>query len=914
MKQAIGSRLLSVAVLAMAIFVSMPAASASAAYSGQGVPTGKLPDWVVPQRYDVALRADPAEQAFTGEVTIDVVLKEAHDFVWLNGQNLDVTRVQATDDAGHTRTGRYHEVDTEAGVARIDFDRPLPAGTVRLHFIYSAPLNTDLQGFYRVDHQGAAYAMTQFEAVSARRTFPSFDQPDIKTPFVLHLTVPGTDRALANTPVARQTAQPNGWQRFDFKPTRPLPTYLVAFAVGPWDVVTGPTVAANRWRDRATPLRGIAARHRGAELKPALAQTPAMVTALEQYFDYGYPFEKLDVLAAPDFAAGAMENAGLITFRDWYMLRTPDSPAASRRDSFEVEAHELAHQWVGNTVTMAWWNDLWLNEAFATWMQQKITDQLKPAYHAGLDRITGAERAMNDDSLTTARRIRQPIETIGDIGNAFDSITYAKGAAVLGMFETFLGPDVFRQGMQRYIHQYAFRNATAEDLVATLAETAEADDAFGPAFMSFLNQSGVPYVRTTLRHVDGHAVLDVRQQRYLPLGSDGATDRRWGLPLCVRYPSGAGTSRTHCQLVTASTARMALPGAVDTPAWIMPNANAAGYYRFALDRHSLDGLLAHRNDLNDGEKIALADAALASFRQATLGPDALLATMQALAGAKTTAVATAPIHGLAWLWHYAADSDPARAHVQQAAAAAYLPRLKALGYARRRNESADAPALRRTLAEFLGVTLNVPAVADALAERGRAVLAPALDEDADTDATLAYDAVNPDLLAAALSVAARRNGRPAVEALENALRHNGDADQRNAMITALARIEDPELRETVRNFALTPHIKTGEMVALLSGGDRHGATARSADEAASMWHWFTTHFDAIKARTGPFSGGDLPGLAAGGACTVEAADRLEAFFTPRLDQLRGARRNLAQTAESIRLCAALAARQRMSVD
>ncbi|WP_423820738.1 M1 family metallopeptidase [Salinisphaera sp. SPP-AMP-43] len=893
----------------LALTLALSALAGSAAAADSQAPTGKLPRWAVPQSYDIALKADPAAARFSGQARIQVALDKSSRVIWLNARKLKVGHAEVIEADGTAHTAAFRIVDPKAGVAKLTLEQPLEPQTVTLAFAYTAPLNTHLRGFYKVDYQDRAYAMTQMEATSARLAFPSFDEPGFKTPFTLHLTVPDDDQAVANTPVAKRTDLDNGWQRLDFEPTPPLPSYLVAFAVGPWDIVDGPSLPKNQWRDHSTPVRGIAAHGRGSELQPALDQTPGIMTALEAYYDYGYPFDKIDVLAAPDFAAGAMENVGLVTFRDWYMLLSPDSPASSRRGSFEVEAHELAHQWTGDTVTMAWWDDLWLNESFATWMQQKITHQLHPEYHAELDRITGAEGAMGEDALTTARRIRQPIDGFGDIGNAFDGITYQKGASVLGMFEAFVGDDTFRTGMRDYIRAHEFGTATADDLVDAIAQAADRGDDFRAAFHSFLDQSGVPYVTTEIARDDGQTVLDVAQQRFLPIGSAGDPERSWGLPLCVRYPLAAGGSRTRCQLIDAARGRIALPGAAEQPDWIMPNAGADGYYRFALDRSQFAALESHLDQLTDAEKIAFADSVWAAFEQDRLHAPALLATMQGLADEATPAVALAPIGGIRWLWEHKAATEAQRDRLREAARSAYLPRLENLGYQRREGESADAAELRQRLATFLGVQLGLKPVADALAAQGQAVLAPALAGNDSANAGLDFSQADPDLLADALTVAVRRQGKPVVQALFDALGRNGDADQRNAMIAALARVQDPELKTEVRNYALTDRIKVGEMMAMLGNGGRHSASQRSPDSVATMWPWFTAHFKAIRDRVGAMSGGSLPPLAAAGACSDKAADRLEDFFEPKVDQLPGAQRNLAQTAESIRLCAALVQHQ-----
>src|SRR5690606_34598090 len=396
-----------------------------------------------------------------------------------------------------------------------------------------------LQGLYKVAAKGKPYTITQMEPISARFAFPGFDQPGFKTPFDISLTVPASQTAVANTKQVKETPAGDGWKTVTFAQTVPLPTALLAFAVGPWDIAAGPDIAPDAYRAKPLQLRGVAAEGEGHRMQHVLSETPSIIHALENYYGFGYPFDKLDLLAAPDFSAGAMENPGLVTFRDWLLLLDNDSPARNVRGSFNVTAHELAHMWTGDTVTTEWWNDIWLNEAFATWMQQKVTMQVHPEYRADLDRVRGGQRAMGSDSLVSARSVRQPITGNGDITTAFDGITYQKGASVLGMFENYVGEDTFRKGMRAYIQEHKFGNATADDLVDAIATAADKGDAFKQAFKSFLNQSGVPYVATKLEQKNGQTVLQLSQSRYLPIGSSGDAQRVWGVPVCVRYGTTA---------------------------------------------------------------------------------------------------------------------------------------------------------------------------------------------------------------------------------------------------------------------------------------------------------------------------------------------------------------------------------------
>ncbi|KHM94749.1 aminopeptidase N, partial [Xanthomonas vesicatoria] len=333
--------------------------NALAQTSGEPVPNGRLPTWAVPERYSLAIKVDPEQAQFSGRTTIRVQLKQASDHLWLHGKELKVSKATVKPAKGKALTARYVEADGQTGVVRLDFGRTLQPQTLTVDITYSAPLNQQLQGLYQVKYQGKAYAMTQMEPISARYAFPGFDEPAFKTPFDLSLTVPSDDQALANTIATSTKPAGKGWKTVTFAPTVPLPTYLVAYAAGPWDVVDVPAMPATPQRPTATPLRGIAAKGQGPRITPALDQTPAIIAALEDYYAFGYPFDKLDLVAAPDFSAGAMENPGFVTFRDWLLLLDKDSPAENLQRSFNTNAHELAHQWTGDTVTMEWWDDLW---------------------------------------------------------------------------------------------------------------------------------------------------------------------------------------------------------------------------------------------------------------------------------------------------------------------------------------------------------------------------------------------------------------------------------------------------------------------------------------------------------------------------------------------------------------------------
>ncbi|MFW6197666.1 MAG: M1 family metallopeptidase, partial [Myxococcota bacterium] len=346
-------------------------------------PLGQLPEDVRPLAYRLLMRIVPDRDRFEGEVEIPIVLAERRSVIWMHGRDLDVTSVDVVAHDGRELAATWDPVGApEAdGVVAVRLPEPLSPGKATVRVRWSAAFDETLKGLYHVRAGGDAYAFTQFESTYARGAFPCFDEPVFKTPFDITLEVRAQDRALGNTPVVRSTDLPDGMKRLRLATSKPMPTYLVAWAVGPLDVVEAPPMEANEVRDRPLPLRGVAVRGKGPQLERALAETPAILASLERYLGRPYPYAKLDVVAVPDFASGAMENVGLVTFRDTLLLMDENPPEWQKRAFAYVMSHELAHMWFGNLVTMPWWDDLWLNEAFATWLGHRTVADVYPDYN-----------------------------------------------------------------------------------------------------------------------------------------------------------------------------------------------------------------------------------------------------------------------------------------------------------------------------------------------------------------------------------------------------------------------------------------------------------------------------------------------------------------------------------------------------
>ncbi|HEY5947435.1 MAG TPA: M1 family aminopeptidase, partial [Kofleriaceae bacterium] len=360
--------------------------------------------------------------------------------------------------------------------------------------------------------------------------------------------------------------------RFEFATTKPLPSYLVAFGIGPFDIVDAGKTKGG------VPVRIVTMKGRSAEAAYAAKNTARVLDLLEDYFGMPYPYEKLDILCIPIVLGfSAMENAGLVTFVEQIVLFDPKKPSWKQRRGFvATAAHELAHQWFGDYVTTAWWDDIWLNEGFATWLGGKIVARFDPAWHEELAELDLRIGALEADSLVNARKIRQPITKLDDVYNAFDGITYTKGAAVLNTFEHYVGPDVFQQAVRQYLKSRAYGNATSENFVAAVSQAAGKD--LAPAFATYLEQPGAPEIEAKLVCDKSGAKLEVTQQRFVPTGSpEPAAQPPWIMPVCVTYERDGKRADT-CALVTKPSETIAL----DTkrcPRWLMPTANGGGYYR-----------------------------------------------------------------------------------------------------------------------------------------------------------------------------------------------------------------------------------------------------------------------------------------------------------------------------------------------
>lgn len=865
------------------------------AQAADDVPRGRLPRTVTPEHVALELRMDPRQAGFSGKTFIDVTIHQATDVIWLHGRKLEFDKASVRLPGGEEIPLQVEVADAAGGVLKLTAPAALPRGKARLDFAYRAKYDQQLQGAYQVKVGEDAYVMTQMEPLGARSAFPGFDEPSFKVPWDVSLVVPVDQVAIANTAQIGRDKVEDGWHTLRYATTQNLPSYLIAFAVGPWDVVQHADIPPNAVRKTPLKLRGIASKGRGKEMSYALDHTAEIVAALETYFDSPFPFDKLDLLAAPDYSFGAMENAGLIVYRETLMLGVDKASTQTRQSYWGTHTHELAHQWFGNLVTMPWWDDIWLNEAFATWMASKIVHQLKPEFHADRKLLQSSLVAMSEDSLASTRRIHEPVHAWTDVLSAFDGITYQKGGAVLSMFESWLGEAKFREAVRLHLRKFARGNATSLDLMNSIAAQGEAPGEVQAAFASFTDLAGVPFLRTDLECRDGaKPTLIVRQHRYLPLGSKAADGQTWGIPVCVRYPDGADTKK-QCELIDAVTRSITL----DTdacPAWLHPNADGAGYYRFAVaadDQAALDAAFAQ---LNDREQRVYADSISAAFRNGALDVEAYFAVLPRLAESASREVVIAPSGDLEWLWDSGARDATQRASYEQRIAKIYQPRLDKLGLDAALGDDDETRLLRQNLIALLADTGRVPALRDELAKRGRRVLG------VDGDGRLKADAAAPDVRGAALKMAGALGGQAEFEAAKRHFLASQDQQLRAQLLTAMGMASTPALQARAREFALDPAVKSGEVghVLLAQFGEPAARTAART--------WYRENFEKVFAKAPQVWQARLPAFDATGLCSEKDAVGLHARYHERMAKVEGGPREMAQAEEAVRLCAALRAR------
>ncbi|MCA1813819.1 MAG: M1 family metallopeptidase [Halobacteriales archaeon] len=550
----------------------------------------RLPEGVKPRSYELRIRCSPDEPRFAGEARIAVELAQDAQAIEVHARDLAFRTVHAEQQGQRVEGQVALHPDTETATFR--FPHALRQGSATLDIRWDAPVAPSMVGLYLSQDGAERCLVTQCEATDARAIFPCWDEPAFKATLQWAVTAPRGLTALANGPLVRKQDQPDGWTRWEFAATPPVSSYLAAMAVGKFG--TTPEVVAAGVPFRVYAMEG--KEHLGLPARDGAAR---MLPWYNDYFGVAYRFGKYDQVAVPSFSFGAMENAGLVVFRATRLLMDAKTAGwKEQRDITLVVAHEFAHQWFGNHVTMRWWDDLWLNESFAEWIAHRCVDSLWPEHEVWLDFQARTNRALGTDALGATHPIYQPVATPAEAAELFDAITYGKGSSVMRMLESFLGQEAFRRGLQAYMAEFGGANARGADLWRHMARAS--DQPVERIMEGWVGQPGHPVLH--VRHA-GQGKLELRQERFLSKPGASPGGQRWDVPVVVRYRDDAAVHTARHLLRDASgTMQLDVRG---TLRWLHANAHDLGFYRTDPDATLLAQLGQHAPELEPAERVGL---------------------------------------------------------------------------------------------------------------------------------------------------------------------------------------------------------------------------------------------------------------------------------------------------------------------
>jgi len=819
---------------------------------------------VEPVAQAIELRLDPAADGYTGRAIVDLVVHESTREIRLHAQDLDLGAIAVTA-RGTGATVDPTATRGEIGLLTLTTPADLAPGAYQLSIEFTGRYRDDGAGLYKTVVDGAPYLFTQFEARWGRTAFPCWDEPAFKIPWRVTLRVPESLEAFSNGEAVLES-RADGWRTLEFARTPPMSSYLVAVAVGPFETVAVPGLAV--------PGRIITARGQSGLTGAFAGETPRILATLEDYFGLPYPYGKLDQVAVPEFTWGGMENAGLITYRDTVVLRAPgDDDLTRRRHLVQIVAHEIAHHWFGNLVTMEWWNDLWLNESFASWMEGKVIELAYPEFRYKLHALPARQWAMRIDALPSTGPVRRAITAADDPETFVDALSYQKGEAVLTMVEAWIGPGAFRAAMTRYFDEHRWGNTRGEDLWAAFG-AASGDDV--PAMVaSFIEQPGVPHL--TIDVLAGDRVR-LRQRRYAALGGDlppGADRALWHVPVVLRYEGNDGV-RTARVLLREREQIVAVPG-ISAASWILPNAGESGYYRWQLEPAREQALVqAAPEALEPVERLGLQFNAAALHDAGELAPSRYLAQLVEGARDHEPDVASRAVDGLLRMRAIYLDDADAAAFARFLRTA-LSPVLVRIGAEARPGEAPEVAGLRRGLITALGVRGGDPEIV-ALSQR----LAARLIEDPRS--------VDAGLAPAVLTVAAWHGDAAFFDRCEQAFRAARVPTDREMFLAALGGFSEAGLCERALTLSLAEGLRSHERLDIawvMAGG--------SFAHRQRVVAWLMEHFDAIRALTSEHAVSELIGLAEGSDAALFARARAFLLEPNRVSDL--AAKNIAEASD-----------------
>ena len=830
----------------------------------------RLPRTATPSHYDLKFSVDLSHARFDGVETIRVDIPSPTTRIVLNAAEIEVH--QATVGSGAAAQKAAVTLNAAEQTATLTVPTRIPAGPSEIHIAYTGVLNDQLRGFYLSKTAARNYAVTQFESTDARRAFPCFDEPSYKATFGITLVIDRGDVAISNGRVTSDTPGPGPSQHtVMFSESPKMSTYLVAMAVGDFECLSG---AAD-----SVPIRICTTPGKKQLGEIALASAERILSFYDRYYATKYPFGKLDVLAVPDFAAGAMENTGAIFYRETDLLAATDSASVGTRKTIaSILAHEMAHQWFGDLVTMAWWDDIWLNEGFATWMANKPLADWHPDWNIPVDEALENKQALDVDSLPTTRAVHAPVNTPAEIDEAFDAIAYQKGAAVLRMIEGYVGPDAFRKGVNAYLQAHAYGNATAQDFWTAIA--AASGRPVDQVMPTFVNQPGVPLVdvrpnceRETMR-------ADVLQSRFRLQPTGATAAETWRIPACVKVGSPGEQTPESCLVIEKREQSLDL--AHGCPAWVFLNAGARGYYRTAYPPALLRAMAPDlETAFTAPERITLMGDEWALVRAGRHTVADYLTLASGFSKESSSGALGVVTDRLGFIHDYLA-TGAMRSRFETFARSLLRPLFDELKFTASPSDPDDRRQLRAVVIHSLGSLAND---ADVVRSARQAL-----------DRSLAGgSALDPTLASAIVNVAALHGDAALFDALAAAAERATSPEVRYRYLYALANFTDAALTERALKMSLSPAIRnqdTAIFVAQFLG---------NPDVNDRAWAFVKENWTALEPKITSVYSSDVNLVSSlGSFCDASTRNDIAQFFA--VHKLPAASRTLKQTLERIDNC------------
>ncbi|GHA13716.1 aminopeptidase N [Arenicella chitinivorans] len=754
----------------------------------------RVSDDVTPEFQAITLTLDPDVATFQGNTQIHLVVaaEVSHIEFYQSGLVLDrVVLTQGDQVWPMTVEAAQHDIQHASTGATIS------PGNYVLKIAYQGKINNTSDGAYVSRFDGRNYISTQFEDMHARKAFPGIDEPDAKIPYQVTISAPEKHVVLSNTPVQKRVVN-DGVQTVQFEKTKPMPSYLVAFAVGEFDSVPIPGLSI--------PGRIYTPKGQAQEALFAAERTAEILHYLEAYFGQPYPYKKLDFVAVPTFTHGAMENVGLVTYRSEILLRGQAPVLAEQSTPLMVIAHELAHMWYGNLVTMAWWDDLWLNEAFASFMAARLMQDLYPEHNYKTRLV--AERAFGPDAAETTKPVKKTVRVAADVMDGL-GLNYSKGEAILHWIESQIGSAAFQSAVRDYMAEFAWRNAKADDLWRVLSNASKTD--VGSMMRTYLEQPSYPMV-------DFNAKGQVQQRRYHLTGAD-VPDQGWTVPLSLKLKRDG---EIVSQQVLLNAQRQTFPALAGAD-WIYPNTEANGYYRWRIPSNQLAAMLMDLDALTVREKKALLYNSEALLNAGELGFTEFMTVLEALSAQKDPAVARSVVSVLAG-FEYLIDSNN-EAAFGNFVESRLIHWFNALGTVDREQDSDDQLRLRHSAFGLLSTYSDNADVHEAAAHLATGFLSsPQLEQR--------------QMAARALRAVAQRGDEKWLVRYEKALTASRDANVKSVIQRAL-NFKGEKLMLAVLDLAMGDTINPADTMSVIS------AVVNVQDDPTPFYAWLSKNLDAL---------------------------------------------------------------------